>query len=92
MRLYLFRIRHFSLRLYLMNSTPNPLQAKGKIPIFDRSWYGRVLVERVEAIANTTEWHRAYCEINQFEEMQLADDTRIVKIFMHISADEQLGL
>lgn len=66
------------------------LPAKGKIAIFDRSWYGRVLVERVEAIANTTEWHRAYCEINQFEEMQLADDTRIVKIFMHISADEQL--
>jgi hypothetical protein len=39
----------------------------GKIVVFDRSWYGRVLVERVEGLAGTREWHRGYEEINEFE-------------------------
>jgi polyphosphate kinase 2 (PPK2 family) len=61
------------------------------LAIFDRSWYGRVLVERVEGLASPAEWQRAYEEINAFERMQLDAGTRIVKIFLHVSADEQLS-
>jgi polyphosphate:AMP phosphotransferase len=62
---------------------------KGRIAIFDRSWYGRVLVERVDTLIDKEEWTRAYDEINQFER-QLADDgTLIVKFFLHISKKEQ---
>jgi polyphosphate kinase 2 (PPK2 family) len=62
----------------------------GQIVVFDRSWYGRVLVERVEAYATPTEWHRAYDEINDFERMLLEDGTRLVKLFMHITPEEQI--
>lgn len=62
----------------------------GDVAIFDRSWYGRVLVERVEEFAKPQEWQRAYDEINLFEKM-LADDGAIfVKLYLHISKDEQL--
>ncbi|MDM8520478.1 hypothetical protein QUF64_10555 [Anaerolineales bacterium HSG6] len=62
----------------------------GQIGIFDRSWYGRVLVERVEGFATETEWKRAYREINHFER-QLADfGTIIFKFWVHINQDEQL--
>jgi len=62
---------------------------KGRIAIFDRSWYGRVLVERVDKLIDKDDWRRAYDEINQFER-QLADDgTVIVKFFLHISKAEQ---
>jgi polyphosphate:AMP phosphotransferase len=65
------------------------LQRDGRGTLFDRSWYGRVLVERVEAYASTDEWQRAYNEINQFEQ-QLADHGVIVmKFWLHISMDEQ---
>jgi len=58
--------------------------------VFDRSWYGRVLVERVEGFAAPEEWRRAYDEINAFER-SLADEGMIlVKLWLHISADEQL--
>jgi polyphosphate kinase 2 (PPK2 family) len=66
------------------------LPEHGQIVVFDRSWYGRVLVERVEAYATPTEWRRAYNEINDFERMLLEDDTRLVKIFLHITQDEQM--
>lgn len=66
------------------------LPARGEIAVFDRSWYGRVLVERVEAYATKTEWRRAYDEINRFEEMLADDGVKIVKIFLNISQDEQL--
>ena len=66
------------------------LPQHGQIVVFDRSWYGRVLVERVEGFASATEWRRAYGEINHFEDMLLADGARLVKIFLHITADEQL--
>ena len=66
------------------------LPEHGQIVVFDRSWYGRVLVERVEAYATPTEWRRAYNEINDFERMLLEDDTRLVKIFLHITAEEQM--
>lgn len=65
------------------------LPAPGNWAIFDRTWYGRVLVERVEDFCSTEEWKRAYREINEFER-QLADDgVRIVKLIVHVSADEQ---
>jgi len=62
----------------------------GHIAVFDRSWYGRVLVERVEGFCTEAEWRRAYREINEFER-QLADfGTVIVKFWLHIDPDEQL--
>ncbi len=62
----------------------------GHITIFDRSWYGRVLVERVEGFCGETQWQRAYREINEFER-QLADfGTVIVKFWLHIDQQEQL--
>ncbi len=67
------------------------LPEHGQIVVFDRSWYGRVLVERVEAYATPAEWRRAYNEINDFERMLVEDDTRLVKIFLHITPEEQMG-
>lgn len=66
------------------------LPEHGQIVVFDRSWYGRVLVERVEKFATKREWQRAYDEINQFEKMLVADGMRISKIFLHITPDEQI--
>src|SRR5580704_5172646 len=66
------------------------LPEHGQIVVFDRSWYGRVLVERVEGLATTREWRRGYEEINQFERLLVEDGTRIAKIFLHISAGEQI--
>jgi polyphosphate kinase 2 (PPK2 family) len=66
------------------------LPEKGQIAIFDRSWYGRVMVERVEGFCTEEEWKRAYREINSFER-QLADfGTIIFKFWLHISSEEQL--
>jgi polyphosphate:AMP phosphotransferase len=64
---------------------------RGRIAIFDRSWYGRVLVERVEGYAKEEEWLRAYSEINDFEEQLVESKITIVKFWMHISKDEQLA-
>jgi len=66
------------------------LPEHGQIVVFDRSWYGRVLVERVEGFATKREWRRGYEEINQFENLLVDDGVRIVKIFLHISAGEQI--
>ena len=66
------------------------LPQHGQIVVFDRSWYGRVLVERVEGFAAAAEWSRAYDEINDFERMLLADGVRLVKLFMHITPEEQV--
>lgn len=62
----------------------------GQLVIFDRSWYGRVLVERVEGFATMREWQQAYSEINDFERIIHNDRTTILKFFVHISNDEQL--
>lgn len=62
----------------------------GEVCMFDRSWYGRVLVERVEGIAKPAEWRRAYDEINAFEHMLTADGVRMVKFFIHIDKKTQL--
>ena len=66
------------------------LSRAGHITIFDRSWYGRVLVERVEQLAMPNEWQRAYDEINHFEEQLTDHGTVVVKFWLHISRDEQL--
>jgi PPK2 family polyphosphate:nucleotide phosphotransferase len=63
---------------------------RGAIAVFDRSWYGRVLVERVEKFAEPEEWGRAYEEINQFEKMLVDDGYHILKFWLHISKEEQL--
>ena len=65
------------------------LPGKREIAVFDRTWYGRVLVERVDKLAPEADWRRAYTEINDFEALQVADGTRIVKLFLHITQNEQ---
>lgn len=65
------------------------LPAAREIAIFDRSWYGRVLVERVDKLVPKADWTRAYDEINAFEAMQIADGVRVVKLFLHITQEEQ---
>jgi AMP-polyphosphate phosphotransferase len=62
----------------------------GQMAIFDRSWYGRVMVERVEGLTAIPDWIRAYEEINAFERTLAADGTVFVKFFLHISKAEQL--
>jgi polyphosphate kinase 2 (PPK2 family) len=59
--------------------------------IFDRSWYGRVLVERVEGFAPKAAWERAYDEICDFERLLAQEGATLIKFFLHISAKEQLG-
>jgi polyphosphate kinase 2 (PPK2 family) len=62
----------------------------GRILIFDRSWYGRVLVERVEGLASDAEWRRAYGELNDFEEQLTDHGLPVLKFWLHIDPDEQL--
>ena len=62
----------------------------GGMAVFDRSWYGRVLVERVEGFASRDEWSRAYDEINAFEHGLTQEGMVLVKFWIHISPEEQL--
>ncbi len=62
----------------------------GHVAIFDRSWYGRVMVERVEGFCSEADWRRAYREINEFELSLARYGTIVVKFWLHISKDEQL--
>ena len=66
------------------------LERAGRVTIFDRSWYGRVLVERVEGFATEDEWRRAYAEINDFEAQLIEHGTVLVKAWIHITKNEQL--
>jgi len=66
------------------------LPRAGHLGIFDRSYYGRVLVERVEGLCSEHEWRRAYREINEFEAHQASSGMLIVKFWLHISKEEQL--
>jgi len=66
------------------------LPRAGRATIFDRSWYGRVLVERVEGFATTAEWRRAYNEINHFERQLAQHGIVIAKFWVQISSEEQL--
>ncbi len=62
----------------------------GQVTIYDRSWYGRVLVERVEGLAKNQQWQRAYSEIVNFEEALLAHGIVIMKFWLHIDRNEQI--
>ena len=73
----------------ICNVSGAKFHSTGKSP-FDRSWYGRVLVERVEGFATKEEWMRAYDEINDFEKLLTDDHYIIGKFFYHISKEEQL--
>ncbi|WP_094227025.1 polyphosphate:AMP phosphotransferase [Methanolobus psychrotolerans] len=77
--------RHYLWRFY------TEIPEAGHIAIYDRSWYGRVLVERVENLCNSYEWKRAYREINEFEETLSNYGTIIVKFWMHLDKEEQLS-
>lgn len=66
------------------------MPSKGQVAIFDRTWYGRVLVERVEKFATEQEWTRAYSEINEFESLLVHDNVILVKFWLQIDKDEQL--
>lgn len=66
------------------------LSRAGRVTIFDRSWYGRLLVERVEGFATEPEWQRAYSEINEFENELVNSGIALVKYWLHITAEEQL--
>jgi polyphosphate:AMP phosphotransferase len=66
------------------------LSRAGRVTIFDRSWYGRVLVERVEGFATEQEWRRAYTEIGEFEEQLAEHGIVLIKYWVHITQDEQL--
>lgn len=67
------------------------LPASGKFVIFDRTWYGRVLVERLEGFATPAEWQRAYEEINDFEAQLAEQGYYVAKFWLHISPEEQLA-
>jgi polyphosphate:AMP phosphotransferase len=66
------------------------LPRAGRVTIFDRSWYGRVLVERVEGFATEPEWQRGYSEINEFENELVESGIALVKYWLHITPEEQL--
>jgi polyphosphate kinase 2 (PPK2 family) len=76
--------RHYLWRFW--NRLPSP----GQVAIFDRSWYGRVLVERVEGFCRPDEWQRAYAEINAFEARLAEAGAIVVKFWLHLSKVEQL--
>ncbi|MBC7987159.1 MAG: polyphosphate kinase [Sphingomonadaceae bacterium] len=77
------KARHFLWRFWAK------LPGRGEINIFDRSWYGRVLVERVEGFASEAEWRRGFDEINEFEAQQKDDGTPVIKLFVHTTQQEQ---
>jgi len=65
------------------------LPAQHNIAVFDRSWYGRVLVERVEGFATKDQWRAGYDEINAFEAQQIETGATLVKVFVHVTQKEQ---
>ncbi|PKQ00683.1 MAG: polyphosphate kinase [Alphaproteobacteria bacterium HGW-Alphaproteobacteria-13] len=77
------KARHFLWRFWTR------LPGNREISIFDRSWYGRVLVERVEGFATEAEWRKAYDEINEFEAQLTGSGTHLVKLFVHVTQEEQ---
>lgn len=67
------------------------LPGLGGMAIFDRTWYGRVLVERVEGLASKKEWKRSYREIREFERALVDEGTILIKFWLHLSPEEQLS-
>lgn len=78
------KYHHFLWRFY------TELPGMGNMAVFDRSWYGRVLVERIEGFCTRAEWRRAYKAIADFEESLCIESLILVKMYMHISDEEQL--
>jgi len=78
------KARHYLWRFW------RQLPRAGRMIIFDRSWYGRVLVERVEGFATENQWRRAYGEINDFESQLVESGIPVFKFWLHIDPDEQL--
>jgi polyphosphate kinase 2 (PPK2 family) len=78
------KTRHYLYRFW------RRLPERGQIAVFDRTWYGRVLVERVEGFAAEAEWKRAYKEINSFERQLKDFGIILAKFWIHISREEQL--
>jgi polyphosphate:AMP phosphotransferase len=78
------RRRHYLWRFW------RQISRAGRVTFFDRSWYGRVLVERIEGFASEPEWQRAYAEINDFEQQLVGHGLILCKFWLHISPDEQL--
>lgn len=92
--------RHYSVHSYAAPSARDKrhhflwrfwpaVPGRGGMCVFDRSWYGRVLVERVEGFASVGEWRRAYEEIRHWEALLNLEDVILVKFFLHISSAEQ---
>ena len=79
------RARHYLWRFW------RRLPRAGRIILFDRSWYGRVLVERIEGFASDEEWRRAYAEINDFEEQLIDHGMVLMKYWIHITKAEQFA-
>ncbi|MGB3319375.1 MAG: polyphosphate kinase [Sphingopyxis granuli] len=77
------KARHFLWRFWTR------LPGNREICVFDRSWYGRVLVERVEGFATEAEWRKGYDEINEFEAQLTGSATNLVKLFVHVTQEEQ---
>jgi polyphosphate kinase 2 (PPK2 family) len=77
------RARHYLWRFW------RHLSRAGRVTIFDRSWYGRVLVERVDGLATEAEWTRAYAEIEDFERQLTEHRIVLVKCWLHITKEEQ---
>jgi polyphosphate kinase 2 (PPK2 family) len=68
-----------------------PLPGRGGMAVYDRTWYGRVLVERVEGLTPEVDWRRGYQEIREFERQLTDDGTILIKFWLHISDEEQLS-
>lgn len=79
------------LRHHWLHRFWGPLPGRGGMAVYDRSWYGRVLVERVEELTPEREWRRSYGEIREFERQLVDDGAIIVKFWLHISDEEQLA-
>jgi polyphosphate kinase 2 (PPK2 family) len=77
-------------RHHYLHRFVSALPGWGGMAVLDRTWYGRVLVERVEGFASEAQWRRAYREIDEFERMLADDGVIMVKLFLHISDGEQL--
>ncbi len=82
---------HDELRYHYLWRFWRDLPRAGQFVLYDRTWYGRVLVERIEGFATEWEWQRAYGEINDFEDQLTEHGIVVAKFWLHISSDEQLA-
>ncbi len=80
-----YKERHYLARFW------ERLPPKGALAVFDRSWYGRVLVERVEKFTPEEQWRQSYSEINDFEKTLVDNGTKVLKFFLYITPEEQLN-